>query len=115
LRRGEMYRVRQPGRGDPRPARVFVVVSRAEFLNSVYSTAVCVPIYSTHEGLATQVPVDESHGLKRPSAARCDEVTSLPRAWLTDYVGSLPPGSLRAIDRALVVALELGDAFDVDE
>ena len=42
MRRGDLYRVRRPP-SDPRPARVFVVVSRQVLLDSKFSTAVCAP------------------------------------------------------------------------
>ena len=42
-------------------------------------------------------------------AIHCDEVVSLPKSALTDYVGSLSPQKVAALNRALRVALDLPD------
>ena len=106
MKRGELYRVRHP-RGDPKRSRVFVIVSRATLLDSAFSTVTCAPVYSARHGLSTQVPVGATEGLKHDSAIHCDELVSLPKAVLTDYVGSLSVAWLRDLNRALLIALEL--------
>ena len=105
MRRGELYRVRRPGGGDPRRSRVFVVVSREALLLSRFSTAVCAPVLSQRHGLSTEVEVGPEEGLKQPSSIQCDALVSLPKSSLTDYVGALPPDRLRALHHALRVAL----------
>jgi mRNA interferase MazF len=89
-----------------------VVVSRQEFLDSTYSSAVCVPVYSSFVGLPTEVPLGEKDGLKHSSAARCDEVTSLAKARLTNFVASLSTEKMRELDQALIAALDIGDRFE---
>lgn len=106
LRRGEIYRVRHP-EGDPRRARAFLVVSRNDFLGVGHSTAACVPVYSTGGLSRAELPVGPEEGLKHHSFARCDEITSLPRAKLTDYVGSLSAEKMRDVNRALAIALDI--------
>jgi len=69
----------------------------------------CAPIYTAYDGLATQVPVGVNEGLAHESSVHCDEVVSLPKPVLTDYVGSLPPQKIAALNRALRVALDLPD------
>jgi mRNA interferase MazF len=107
MRRGELYLVQKPGSQDPRKQRVFVVVSRQTVLDSRFSTVICAPVYSQHDGLSTQVAVGIEDGLKKASSILCDELVSLPKALLTDYVGSLKPASMREVNRALTVALSL--------
>jgi mRNA interferase MazF len=107
LRRGELYRVRRPGSGDPRKSRVFVVVSRQTLIDSRFSTVVCAPVYTRREGLATEVPVGTAEGLKHDSSILCDALVSLPKASLTDFVGVLSPDFMAAVDDALRVALAL--------
>jgi mRNA interferase MazF len=107
MRRGELYLVQKPGTEDPRKQRVFVVVSRQTVVDSRFSTVICAPVYSQHDGLSTQVAVGIDDGLKKASSIHCDELVSLPKTMLTHYVGSLKPGSLRQLNRALVVALSL--------
>jgi mRNA interferase MazF len=108
VKRGDLYRVRKPSSRDPKKYRVFVVVSRQVLLDSRFSTVVCAPVYSRHDGLSTQVPVGAEHGLKHPSAIHCDELVSLPKSRLKNFLGTLPPKKRRELDRALKIALELG-------
>jgi mRNA interferase MazF len=105
LKRGDLYRVRRPGGGDPKASRVFAVVSRQALIDSRFSTVVCAPVYGRRDGLATQVEVGLDEGLKHASSIHCDALVSLPKAALTDYVASLPSGLRRALDEALRVAL----------
>jgi mRNA interferase MazF len=83
------------------------VVSRQALIDSAFSTVVCAPIYSRRDGLATQVDVGSDEGLKHESSIHCDALVSLPKPLLTDYVASLKPVRLRALDHALRVALAL--------
>ncbi len=107
MRHGELYRVRRPSARDPRPSRVFVVVSRQAVLDSRFLTAVCAPIYSQHDALASQVRVGIAEGLKHESTIHCDELVSLPKAYLTDYVGALSTSKLDELADALKAALEV--------
>jgi mRNA interferase MazF len=107
LKRGDLFRVRRPQRGDPKESRVFVVVSRQALIDSNFSTVVCAPVYSRRDGLATQVEVGLEEGLKHESSIHCDALVSLPKAMLTDYLASLKPARLRPLDQALRVALAL--------
>jgi mRNA interferase MazF len=106
LRRGELYRVHKPG-GDPRQQRVFVVVSRQVLIDSKFSTAICAPVFSSGQELSTQVAVGPEQGLKHESWIMCDNLVSLRKADLTQYVGLLPPSKLAELSRALRVALDL--------
>ena len=110
MRRGDLYRVSKPSARDPKRFRVFVVLSREDLIASRFSTVICAPVYSIHHGLSTQVAVGIDEGLKHESAIHRDELVSLPKSALTDFVGSLPPIKLAAIDEALKIALELTGA-----
>ena len=104
MRRGEFYRVQNPSRREPRRSRVFVVVSRQVLIDSRFSTVVCAPVYSSHDGLSTQVPVGIEEGLKHHSSIHCDELVSLPKSMLTDFVGSIAPHRIQELDIALMVS-----------
>ena len=67
----------------------------------------CVPVYTRRDGLATQVNLGPDDGLKHDSSIHCDALVSLPKPILTDYIASLKPAQLRALDQALRVALAL--------
>ena len=107
MKQGELYRVTHPSSKDPKKHRVFVVVSRQVLITSRFSTVVCAPIYSTHDGLSTQVLVGIDEGLQHDSSIHCDELVSLPKSVLTNYVGGLSPSKLDGLNRALRIALDL--------
>jgi len=106
MTRGELYRVRKPG-GDPKQYRIFTVVSRQVLIDSKFSTVVCAPVFTNGEGLSTQVAVDLEEGMKHPSWIMCDNLVSMRKTDLTNYVGSLSPAKLLELNRALKMALDL--------
>ena len=106
MKRGELYRVRRPG-GDPRQYRTFVVVSRQALIDSKFSTVIGAPVFTNGQGLSTQVEVGTDEGLKHPSWIMCDNLASLRKEDLTQYVGWLSVTKLRELDRALRMALDL--------
>ncbi|HUJ33084.1 MAG TPA: type II toxin-antitoxin system PemK/MazF family toxin [Candidatus Acidoferrum sp.] len=106
MRRGDLYRVSKPG-GDPKQHRVFVVVSRQALSDSRFSTVVCAPVFSNGEGLSTQVAVGPDEGLKHPSWIMCDNLVSLRKSDLTNYVGTLPRRKIGELQDALKMALDL--------
>lgn len=106
MKRGELYRVRRPP-GDPKPARVFVIVSRQPLIDSTYSTVICAPVFTQWHGLPTQIAVGVAEGLKRDSSIQCDALMSLEKSRLMDYIGDLPKDKLRELDAALMIALSL--------
>src|ERR1700690_1991765 len=106
MKRGEFYRGRSPP-GAPKPARVFVVVSRQPLIDSTFSTVVCAPVFTQWHGLPTQVSVGTAEGLKHESAIQCDGLMSLEKSRLTDFVGELTFEKLLELDDALLVALAL--------
>jgi mRNA interferase MazF len=106
VKRGELYRVYKPG-GDPKRHRTFVVVSRQLLIDSRFSTLICAPVFTQGEGLSTQVAVGPDEGLKHPSWIMCDNLLSLRKTDLTDYIGSLSRSKLVEMNRALRMALDL--------
>ena len=108
MKRGDLYRVAHPGH-DPKRSRVFVVVGRQAVIDSRFSTVICAPIYTLHDGLASQVAVGVEEGLKHESSIHCDELVSLSKSVLTNYVGMLSPRKVEELNYALRVALDLPD------
>lgn len=115
MRRGDIYRVFKPTSDDPKRYRCYVVVSRQDLLDSSYSTVVCAPVYTRGRGLETQVPVGASEGLKHESWICCDNLRSISRFELTNFVGSLSHTKMEALDMALAVALDLDGHFAGNE
>ena len=111
MRRGELYRVRKPGgdgnAGDPKSSRVFVVVSRQILLDSRFSTVVCAPVFSSGQALSTQVAVGLEEGLKHDSWIMCDNLVSLRKSDLTQFVGSLSHAKISQLNQSLRAALAL--------
>jgi mRNA interferase MazF len=106
MNRGELYRVYRPA-GDPKQFRTFVVASRQVVIDSRFSTVVCAPVFTSAEGLSTQVAVGTDEGLPHASWIMCDNLVSLRKSDLTNYVGSLSPRKLAEFNAALKVALDL--------
>lgn len=112
MQRGDLYLVRKPGSQDPKKQRVFVVVSRQVLIDSRFSSVICAPIYSSRDGLSTQVPVGIPEGLRHESSIHCDELVSLQKTVLSRYVGRLGSAKTGELDRALIEALGIGDEED---
>ena len=106
MRRGELYRVFKPGQ-DPKRYRIFAIVSRPALIESRFSTVVCAPVFSNGEGLATQIAIGPDEGIKHPSWIMCDNLVSIHKSELTDYVGSLSSAKLAELNDALKMALDL--------
>ena len=105
MKRAELYRVNKGNRNDPRRSRVFVIVSRQILVDSRFSSVICAPIYSAYDGLSTQVSVGVDEGLKHQSSVHCDELVSVRKSALTDFVGRLGPARTGELDSALGIAL----------
>lgn len=108
MKRGEIYRndVPEPERGQ-KPG-YYVVVSRSFITaHDEIETVICAPVYSQILGIPTEVTIDTLHGVRKPSAIRCDFISLLFKRRLTRYVGTLPPSKMRELDLALAIALEL--------
>jgi len=107
VKRGQLYRVYKASGSDPKAFRVFVVASRQALLDSRFSTAICAPVYSAYHGLSTQVPAGIDNGLKHDCSIHCDELVSIPKRMLSDFIGMLSPAQMNKLDQALYIALGL--------
>ena len=105
MNRGEIYRVRRPPGNDPKRSRCFVVVSRQALIDSKAARVVCAPINTTYVGLTTQVPVGIDEGLKHASCINCDQLFTLDKSALTDFVAVLSAAKLRQLRNALRITL----------
>ena len=110
MKRGELYRVINPSSKDPKKFRVFIVVSRQVLIDSRFSTVICAPVYSTHDGLSTQVLIGIEEGLKHNSSIHCDELVSLPKSALTNYIGTLSTKKIKSLNESLLIALDIHDS-----
>ena len=106
MTRGDIYRVRDP-EDDPKRFRSFVVVSRQSLIDSRFSTVVCAPVFSRGLALETQVSIGINEGMKHESWIVCDNLASIRKSDLRDFVGSLSGAKMVELDHALRVALAL--------
>lgn len=84
-----------------------MILSRQVLIDSRHSTVICAPVYSVYDGLATQVQIGIEEGLKHDCSIHCDELVSLPKKSLTNYVGSLSVSKLQALNQSLQIALDI--------
>ena len=107
MKRGELYLVVNPSSRDPKKQRVFVIVSRQVLIDSKFSTVICAPVYTARDGLSTQVDIGINEGLKHDCSIHCDELVSLPKSFLRNYVGCLSSLKIDELNNALLIALEI--------
>ena len=105
MKRGDFYRVCRGSKYDPKVYRVYLVVSRQEAVDNNFSSVICAPVYSQYDGLSTQVEVGADEGLKHDSAVYCDDLRSIPKSMLTDFISSLQNDKMEAVNAALRIAL----------
>lgn len=106
MRRGDIYRVHKP-EADPKKYRSYVLVSRQLLIDSTYATVVCAPIFTNGQGLSTQVAVGQNEGLKHDSWVVCDNLRSVAKSDLTQFVGALSWSKIAELDESLRTALSL--------
>ena len=109
MKRGELYRVEKPSNRDPKGFRVFVVVSRQRFIETHFDSVICAPIYTNCIGLPSEVEVGIDEGLKHDSCIHCDELLSVEKSKLTNFIGSLSEQKIKELNQALKIALEIED------
>jgi mRNA interferase MazF len=108
VKRGDLYRVYRSSKNDPKKHRVFLVVSRQTLIDQNFSSVICAPVYTNYHGFSTQVEVGVDEGLKHDSAVFCDDLISIPKSMLTDYVGALSDDKMELVNTALRIALAVG-------
>jgi len=107
MKRGDLFLVYKGSKSDPKKQRVFLVVSRQECIDKGFSSVICAPVYTNYRGFSTQVMVGVDEGLKHDSAVFCEDLISLPKSVLTNYVGHLSDAKIQEINTALRIALAI--------
>ena len=106
-RRGEIYLVRLPGHpSDPknRPALVVSMDVRNHLANDV----IVVPLSTTLRPAPTHVEIPPGEGgLKHPSMAKCEQVTTLDTSFLLrgPFAGTISPLLMRDVEKAIQRAI----------
>jgi len=106
-RRGEIYLVRLPGHPSDTKARPALVVSM-DVRNRLAHDVIVVPLSTTLRPAPTHVvlPAGEG-GLKETSMAKCEQVTTLDKAFLLrgPFAGTISPSLMRDIENAIQRAI----------
>ncbi len=87
----------------PDKRRPVLVLTRPDAIPWLH-TVMVAPITSAIRGAPSEVVVGIDEGLKKDSAVNLDHVQTVPKRLLGPYVGSLDPGKMSAVCRALIIA-----------
>ena len=83
------------------------MVSRQTLIDSRFPSVICAPVLTEGQGLASQVSIGIDEGMKHDSWIHCDNLRSVRKAELTQYIGSISQRKMSKLDYALSVALDL--------
>lgn len=103
MKRGQIWWVDFPAPVGRRPA---ILVSR----NQAYKVRLAVtvvPLTRTVRGIATEVPLGPPDGVPKASAANADNITTVPKTRVGEYLATLSNEKLEGLDRAIKFSLDL--------
>lgn len=91
--------------GKPRP----VLIVQDDAFAETASVTVCLLTSQALESPLIRIPIPAAPGtgLREPSWAMVDKITTVPRAKLRDRVGAVEPAAMTPIDRAILAFLGL--------
>lgn len=99
MNRGEIWWAELEGAGR-RPVCVLTRQGAIPVLNAV----MVVPATRTVRDIPTEVRLGREDGMPTPCALSCDNVTTVPKALLTERIARLAPAKLAELCAALSVA-----------
>ena len=105
MRRGEVWWADLPA---PIGRRPVLLLSRDEAY-AVRGRVTIAPVTTTVRHLPTEVPLGPRDGLKQPSVASLDDLTTIAKGHLSDRISVLSPTKMRAVRAALIFALALDE------
>jgi mRNA interferase MazF len=100
LARGEIWLCQLPSPDKRRP----VLLLSRDFLIQSVRNIIVAPIFSTGRGTPMEVMLGVGEGLKHDSFANLAHLLSVRRPDLHRYVGTVGPGKMREVCRALNIA-----------
>jgi mRNA interferase MazF len=86
-----------------RPA---VLISRNQAYR-VRQAVTVVPLTQTIRQLPVEVPLGPEDGIRRRSVANADSLATIPKNDVLDYLATLSPEKLKAVEQAIKFALAL--------
>ena len=103
MKRGEIWWVNFPAPTGRRPA---VLVSRNQAYR-VRAAVSVVPLTRTVRNIAPEVPLGPSDGVPKTSVANADNITTVPKVRLEEYLATLSSAKLTDLERAIKFSLDL--------
>ncbi len=106
-RRGEIYLVRLPGHPTDTKNRPALVVSM-DVRNRLAHDVIVVPLSTTRRPAPTHVELPAGEGgLKAPSMAKCEQLTTLDKSFLLrgPFAGTISSDLMQEIERAIQHAI----------
>ncbi len=106
-RRGEIYLVRLPGHPADTKNRPALVVSM-DIRNRLANDVIVIPLSTTLRPAPTHVELPAGEGgLKEPSVAKCEQVTTLDKSFLLrgPFAGTISSSLMQEIERAIQRAI----------
>jgi mRNA interferase MazF len=102
VQRGEIYVAQLP---QPVGRRLVLLVTRTPAI-AVRTAVAVAPITRTRRGIASEIRLGKTHGMRHTSVANCDSLMTIPKDALhRRKLGSLSSDELPALDHALRYAL----------
>ena len=99
VNRGEVWWAEHPEAG----RRPFLVLTRQAAI-PVLDRVLAVPATRTIRDIPTELLLDEDDGMPERCALSFDNITTIPKALLTELITKLPMGKLEEVCRALRAA-----------
>jgi mRNA interferase MazF len=99
-RRGDVWWLEMPDKRRP------VVVLTRDTAIPVLRTVLVAPITRSARGIPTEVGLDEADGMPVSCVATLDNVTTVPRVFLTERITRLSRTRLRDVCVALLIAVD---------
>jgi len=103
VKRGEIWWVEFPAPIGRRPA---VLVSRNQAYR-VRAAVTVVPLTRTIRSIASEVSLGPADGVPKASVANADNIATVPKARVVEYLATLAPEKIAGLERAITFSLDL--------
>ena len=103
MNRGEVWWADLPLPLGHRP----VVLITRDAAYAVRLSVTVVPVTRRVRGLLAEVPLGPADGLPRPCVANADNINTVPKVSLQEYIATLSAAKLQAVEAAIHFALGL--------
>jgi mRNA-degrading endonuclease toxin of MazEF toxin-antitoxin module len=111
IKRGELYRANlTPGVGSEQSGSRPVLIIQNDTGNSNSGTVIVAAVTSKTERMyimPTHVRLQAQHGLARVSYILLEQLHTIDKARLTEFIGTLSSKAIRKVDKALAVSIGL--------